>query len=157
MAAGKRTLSSRFTVFYKFFPFVGCFVFGIAAAVVWVDAFKGNGDASGPPELKWVVLGVWAVPSTCLLWFGAGLKKVRRDGEFLYVSNYRREIKVPFSEVVSVTEIIWISPPRVTVHFRAPTEFGQTITFMPRMLVLWMSHPVVQELRLAAGLPVRAG
>lgn len=59
--------------------------------------------------------------------------------------------------MATVTENLWIDIHPVTVHFRTPTEFGRTITFMPRMLVLWMSHPVVQELRLAAGLPVRAG
>jgi hypothetical protein len=74
----------------------------------------------------------------------------------LYISNFRKEIPVPLSAVESVTENTWINIRPVTICFRVETAFGRTIKFMPefRSLFLspWTSHPVVDELRRAAGL-----
>jgi len=155
MAASKQTLSSRSTIYYKFlFPAVWLSVGGTAMVGLWSFAGQGADGKDVPTAVKCVGLGMWAGGLAFVLWFCAGLKKVRRDGESLYVSNYRREITVPFSEIVSVTENLWLNPIQVTVHFRTPTEFGRKVTFMPELFWMWMSHPVVAELRNAAGLPV---
>lgn len=88
---------------------------------------------------------------TFSLLIGGTLKRVRIDQEFLYVSNYRREIALPLSSIDAVTENRWINLHPVTIHLRVPTAFGQKITFMPKGLVFgWSSHPVVEELRNAA-------
>jgi hypothetical protein len=56
---------------------------------------------------------------------------------------------VPINFIESVTENRWINVHPVTVHFRGDTEFGRTITFMPksRLMFFWSSHPVVGELK----------
>lgn len=58
-------------------------------------------------------------------------------------------------ERVSENRLININP--VTIHFRRPTEFGSSVTFMPRsrMLGLLSPHPVVGELELLAGIAGR--
>src|SRR5262249_31841465 len=84
-----------------------------------------------------------------LLWWGcAGLKKVRLDHGSFYVSNYLREIAIPVGMIERVTENRWINIHPITIHFRCGTEFGDRITFMPKLRLFGSgsSHPVVAEL-----------
>jgi hypothetical protein len=81
---------------------------------------------------------------------GAGLKRVRIDDKFIYVSNYQTEIRVPLTEIADVTQTTRVAFPTVTVHFRAPTAFGSEISFMtPARFGVWAGspHPIVDELK----------
>lgn len=71
------------------------------------------------------------------------------DGEYLYVSNYLREIKVLRSEICKVTENVFVNIHPVWIHFRRTTDFGDYIMFMPRarLFAFFSSHPIVAELR----------
>lgn len=142
-----RTLSSMQTFLMKVvFPVIWIGGFGFGTVGMWLGA-------GAPAFLKWQFLVTWIAGSAFILWSCGRLKRVRIDREFLYVSNYRREIAVPLSMIEAVTENRWINIHPVTVRFRVPTEFGQTITFMPTARFFgWSSHPVVQELREAAHL-----
>lgn len=149
-----RTLSSAQTFVVKaIFPAIWIAGFGAATLSLW---FEDASDSARPDTLiaaRWISLVVWLVFSAVVLRIGAILKRVRVDGKFLYVSNYRREVAVPLSAVDTVTENRWINIHPVTIRFRAPTAFGQTVTFMPKSRVLgWRPHPVVAELRSAADL-----
>lgn len=149
-----RTLSSAQTVLMKIiFPVVWIAGFGFGTLLLWTGAMHGVGGEPPPWAMKWQFLCIWVAGSAFILWGCAGLKKVRLDGSCLYVSNYRREIKVPLTSIASVTENRWINIHPVTIHFRVPTEFGRKITFMPKVrFFTWGSHPVVGELRHVAGL-----
>ena len=87
-------------------------------------------------------------------WICVPLKKVEMDDKFLYVSNFRKEIIVPLSEIHDVTEIVWINIHPVKIHFKSTTEFGDKIVFMPkfRMFSFFSSHPVVEKLKTSAGI-----
>ena len=77
------------------------------------------------------------------------LKKVEIDEECLYVSNYRQEIKIPFSDVYEVTEMRWLEPFWITLHLVRPSEFGDKIVFAPpyRYMAFWSRNPLVDELK----------
>ena len=142
-----RTLSSMQTFLMKVvFPILWIGGFGVGTVAMWFGA-------SAPAFVRWQFLVMWIAGSAFILWSCGRLKRVRIDREFLYVSNYRREITVPLSMIEAVTENRWLNIHPVTVRFRVPTEFGQTITFMPTAR-FWnlSSHPVVRELREAAHL-----
>ena len=128
--------------------------FGLGTLFVWLHAPTAQDGDAMPPDMRWLFLGMWIVGSALLLWSLAGLKRVRMDATQLYISNYRREIVVPFANVVDVTENRWVNIHPVTLHFRSPTAFGQRVTFMPTALIFGMfrSHPVVAQLRERAGL-----
>jgi hypothetical protein len=101
----------------------------------------------------WIFLAAWLAGIVFILWICADLKRVRMDQDTLYISNFRREIAVPLSEIDSVAENRWINIHPVAIVFRHPTELGGRITFMPtvRMFELtWAPHPVVAQLRMAA-------
>ena len=98
-------------------------------------------------------MGIWIVGTLVILWSYAGLKRVRMDSTHLYVSNYFREISIPFNMIADVTENRWLNYHPVTIHFHTPNEFGQKITFMPttRFFSFWSSHPIVAGLKRLAG------
>jgi hypothetical protein len=152
----ERTLSSASTFWMKFvFPPVWILSFGIVAILLSFGGLNDRSNAMPPPQMKFAFLGVWIVGTTLILWFSAGLKRVRIDERQLYVSNYIREISVPFSEIIDVRQNRWINSRPVTIYFRDATEFGGKATFMPRwriQLLFWRTDPVVSELRQLAGL-----
>jgi len=74
----------------------------------------------------------------------APLKRIYIDNDFLYVSNYLREIKIPLSEVRNVDEPDFSSHRRVLIWLHSPTEFGNKIVFMPP---LFRAKETVERLR----------
>lgn len=101
--------------------------------------------------MKWQFLAIWVVGSAFILWGCSRLKRVRVDESGLLVSNYLKEIRIPFDDILDVTENRWINIHPVTIHFRQSTPFGERVVFMPRVrLFAWTSHPVVGELRTLA-------
>lgn len=81
-------------------------------------------------------------------------KKVAVDDEFLYVSNYRKEIKIPLSNIADVTEIKWIRTRPITIHLKNDSEFGRKIVFTPKMngFRVFADNPVIGELKALAKL-----
>lgn len=149
-----RTVSSAQTFLMKvIFPILWIGGFGAGTVSLWLDAMPGSSGAGAPAWMKWQFLVMWLAGAAFIGWSCGRLKRVRVDREFLYVSNFRREITVPLNAIEAVTENRWINIHPVTLRFRVPTEFGQSITFMPTARFFgWSSHPVVQELRDAAHL-----
>lgn len=105
--------------------------------------------------MKFVFLGVWIIGSAFILRAYAGLKRVRVDERQLFVSNYLREICIPFSGVRDVRQNRWLNIRPITIYFRYVTEFGDRATFMPKRRIairFWRVDPVVDELKQLAGL-----
>ncbi len=152
--AAPRTISSRQTFFLKFIlpvPWIG--IFGAVTLALWLGLFWGS-QMSGPPlPLKLTFLTVLLAGGTILLRTVARLKRVRIDGDSLLISNYRTEIRVPLSDIVDVTENRALNHHPVTITLRHETQFGRTITFMPKLRFFpFLRHPIVAELRaLASG------
>lgn len=76
-------------------------------------------------------------------------KKVSVDDEFLYVSNYRREIKIPISNIKDVSQIKWYRTRPVTIYLKEDSEFGREIVFTPKLngFQVFADNPVVDELK----------
>jgi hypothetical protein len=118
---------------------------------VTLRSFLG-GSEDADPDAKWMALGVLVVGFAFIYWSCIRLKAVSVDDNFLYVSNYLKEISIPLSEIYDVTENVWINSHPVTIHLSSPSEFGDKIIFMPktRFFALFSSHPVVKELKVLA-------
>ena len=151
----ERTLSSALTFWTKFiFPALWILGFGTGTVLLWFGKLVDGNHASPPPQMKFLFLGVWVLGTTFILWASAGLKRVRMDERQLYVSNYFREIHIPFAEITDVRQNRWLNSRPITIHFRDATEFGGKATFMPkwRIQLFWRTDPVVSELKQLAGL-----
>lgn len=152
-----QTLSSGQTFVVKFvFPPLWISGFGYGTFALWTGAAHGRHGMPPPPEMKYLFLAAWLIGTAFIWWLCAPLKRVRMDGRTLLVSNFRKEISIPISDIEDVTENRWINIHPVTIRLRNDTEFGDRITFMPtaRMFGLWSSHPVVAQLRNIAATPI---
>jgi hypothetical protein len=156
----RRDLSSAQTFLVKF-VFPSLWLTGFILATVLL--FRGNiADARGypfPAEVKWLFLGGTVLGALFLYWGCMRLKRVQIDDQWLYVSNYVREIRVPLRDIEEVSENRWINIRPVTVRFRRETEMGSAVIFMPKRVWwgFWRPHPVLQEIddaiRRVRGLP----
>jgi hypothetical protein len=110
--------------------------------------FLGGSEGKDAPP-KFVFLLFWIVGIAFIYWSCIRLKDVSVDDNFLYVSNYMKEISIPLSDIHDVTENIWVNIHPVTIHLKSPSEFGDKIIFMPkvRYFSFFSSHPVVGELK----------
>jgi hypothetical protein len=121
--------------------------------VVWISGFGSATILTPAPQNKIVFLVAWSLGTTFILWANAGLKRVRIDERQLHVSNYSREICVPFSAITDVKQNRWINSRPITIYFRDATQFGDQVTFMPEQRIqFWSVDPVVNELKRLAGL-----
>ena len=148
------TLSSAWTFWTKFVLPAG---FGLGAIIVlWSNGLVDRNGAIPPFQVKLLLLGAWIPAMALILWTSAGLKRVRMDERQLYVSNYVREIAVPFSAITDVRQNRWLNSRPVTIYFRDATDFGDSATFMPKQRIqfwqFWRLDPVVNELKQLAGL-----
>lgn len=143
----RRRLSSAQTFFAKFI-LAGVFFAAAAGALALFIVM--------PLLAGWTF--TWAGALISLGWAGAvtwccfavyiPLKVVSLDGPNLWVSNFRKEIAVPLSEVKQVAEVEQFRFKLIVLDLKRPTEFGRRIKFMPgAQLRLWKEHSVVGELR----------
>jgi hypothetical protein len=152
-----RTLSSAQTFLTKFvFPAIWISGFGLGTLAQFLGGFHGPDTKPSPPDIKWVFLAAWIVGTVFIYWACARLKRVRIEDSAICVSNYLREIRIPFDAITDVTENCWVNIHPVTIHLHSTTEFGDRITFMPKVRFFgWRPHPVVAELRQLAHAPPR--
>jgi hypothetical protein len=141
----KRELSSKQTFFLKI-------ILPIFFVVMMTIAFLGIIFSSRGNELLIMVIvflmigfvGIISMYLTVMRY-----KKVSVDELFLYVSNYRKEIKIPVSVIDDVTEIKWIRTRPITIHLKNGSEFGRKIVFTPKLdgFRIFADNPLIAELK----------
>jgi hypothetical protein len=146
-----RTLSApgTFAQRYVFLVLWFCILGGINILMWWGKLFDPHGGPPSP-EAKIVFLVIWLVPPLVAAWLTRSLKRVRMSDEGLLISDYRREILVPFSAIESISPHSKVEPFQpVEIRFRAPTEFGDGIQFVPRARYGFLPwpDPALSELR----------
>jgi len=125
------------------FPTIWTLLFG--------EAVGASVREAGP---SLAILLFWIGGAVFIWWQCARLKVVHIDENFLYVSNFLKEIAIPLSNICEVTESLWSNVHPVTIHLKSPSEFGNKIVFMPtqRMFAFFTPHPVVDEIKRLARL-----
>jgi hypothetical protein len=146
-----RSISSDQTFGAKYIvPVLVILIFDTAALSLWWDPNEWPMSlvhASTDP-IRWVFAAVAVLLTVGSLWFGTRLKSVKLDDEALYVSNFRREIRVPLTEIDTVAVEGWSTSQVVAITFRSDTAFGRKIVFMPQLRFMTFSKPpVVGELQ----------
>jgi hypothetical protein len=132
-----RVISSAQTFITKFI---------LPVIVVAVLAY-GLPRAGGRFLLILAPAGLLVAASIC--WFYVRLKKVAIDSEGLVISNYIREVRVPWRDIIKVTGNRWKKTRQVTITFDRDFGFGTSVVVMPKFQFLWpgREHPIAQELR----------
>lgn len=140
----KRELSSKQTLFLKIIlPIIIGIIFVQMLVMIAVN-FRASGVLPlliVPPVYA---AGIYVMSRTTMRY-----KKVSIDDEFICVSNYRKEIKIPVSNIADVTEIKWVRTRPVTIHLKTDSEFGRKIVFTPKMngFRIFADNPIIAELK----------
>jgi PH (Pleckstrin Homology) domain-containing protein len=132
-----RVISSAQTFITKFIlPFV------IVAVLAFGLRLAGNGVLP-------IFFPVSLLLAVSVYWYYIRLKKVAIDSDGLVISNYFREIRVPWRQIVDVSGSRWVNTHQVTVTFDRDIGFGASVIFMPKIRLLWpgQESPIAQELR----------
>src|SRR5262245_13226945 len=113
----KKEISSPVTVGWKYvFPCLWIACMGVVTIALLLQATKGPG---------WIIFGLgWIIASGYLIWFARRLKFVSVDEDFLYVSQFRQQIRIPLAHVKSVKENFLGRPKLITLTLSHPSEFG---------------------------------
>jgi len=149
---GIRTISSRMTFFFKYI-FAPIWIFGFGAGTLALFMGEAQTASGGPPSLgdQLFFAAVWVVGTISIILIVRPLKRVRLDDEALLISNYRREIRVPLSQIAEIKQNVWLNTRPVTIIFRGETEFGRRVQFIPPSKMgrwkFWNEDPIVVELR----------
>ncbi len=121
--------------------------------LAWLSLFGWTTTVAflGREHQRWPMLMFAVAGAAYCVAAGAPLKRVRVGGRVLYVSNFVREVRVPASNILRVSQNFWFGVGPVTIELREANELGRRIVFMPTARFLqWRSHPVVAELRALA-------
>ncbi|MGH2372855.1 MAG: hypothetical protein ACRDIC_05180, partial [bacterium] len=163
-ASMDRTLSVRQTGLLKFvLPPVWISIVGYAGwrlllrpETVLFDYEAGAATAA----VKWLLLALLAISLLVLFAFVVPLKRVRLAADGLRVSNYVREVTVPFGAIARVRQN-WLPTFRlITLELRSGTPLGRRVIFRPAVPQrmdfwrrdYWREDALVSELRRLAGL-----
>lgn len=157
-----RTLSIRQTGLLKFvLPVVWVALAAYAVWRLWTRPEEVLADAGlGQAALKWIFLALLAAGLVVLFAFVVPLKRVQLTPDGLRISNYIREITVPFSAIATVRQN-WLPTFRlITIDLRTETPLGRRVIFMPagtQRGAFWRAEyrredALVTELRRLAGL-----
>ena len=91
---------------------------------------------------------VLAALTVFVAWVSSQTKRVGVCDGQLVVSNYRKTILVPYRQVAAVENVWWYWRRTVRIRFRAPTEFGDLVYYIPAYagLMMYFADPT-EELR----------
>jgi len=117
-------------------------------AFIALFGFEWVSSAVDLGRVDWFGAALWLIVSAVFYAMLGPLKRVRFDGTHLWISNWRREIVVPVSEVVDVYQQKWLSTSPVTITFASRSEFGESVQYMPPFSFgMWGEDPEVTMLR----------
>jgi hypothetical protein len=138
----KTRLSSSITFFWKYiFSTLWLGGFGLGTFII-VD-IHGIGEES-QPFLIGLVIGL------VFIYYGLlRAKAVYIDENYLYVSNFIKEVNIPLESIKEVSEYATSSPRLIFIKFKNETEFGKKIMFIGRShsFLFFSTHPSVKEIR----------
>src|SRR6188768_101099 len=117
-----QSLSSSITPFTKF-VLPGGF---LAALPAWIFQIQD-------PRFGYFPALCWAAACAILVWWTMPIKKVSLRGDEFIISNYRKEVVVPVSSLVKMSEDQGNRTPNIALFFEPPTSFGRKV----RIVVPW--------------------
>jgi hypothetical protein len=124
-------LSSSWTLLFKIFlPTFWLTFFGIFTLALWITNYEYYGAIPGG-ALRLGVTLFYFLGCVFLYFTVFQLKRVEADAENLYVTNYFKNVKIPFPQVDTFEEIDFLIFKIITVRLREPSSFGNSLKFIP--------------------------
>jgi len=140
---GPMRLSSCLTFIFKFiFPSV--WLLGFSAGTLSL-LMRPNERGIAIPFGVATIIGALLFSKACF-----PLKSVFAGRDGLIVSNFIREIEIPYAQIASIDENKWLNMRVTTILLKGDSAFGRELRFQPYTyftLLFWKDHPAVVELR----------
>ncbi len=142
-------VSTNMTLVYKvFIPTFWIVFFGSFVIVSFV--YKDHYQGSIPGEYLRTGAILFFLTGFAFLWLTLlRLKRVEMDKDFIYVTNYFKHYKYPWSNIEKITEHKFFHTNIVTIKFKVPGTFGKQITFVAsnKLFRLFRAdHPEIEVL-----------
>jgi hypothetical protein len=119
---------------------------GITVAIL-LSKFAGIGNTSSL-SVKLVMLFVFVTGTLFLAFTLMRLKRIEVGQEGVYVTNYFKNVRYPFSEVDGITTTSLVLFSVGTLHLKGKGSFGKSITFIPspsRFYSFFEENPGLKE------------
>lgn len=157
----RRRLSTIWTFPCKFvLPVLHVLATDALALVLYVDGIWPRARAAlhtamPDPRMQALAWAVWFLLLAVGAWNAWRIKQVETDGENLFISNFRQEIRVPIASLIDVRQNLWSGSGLVWLLLEeTPAEllpWGRRIAFMPTARMdfgfkRYQPHPIVAEL-----------
>jgi hypothetical protein len=128
----KRRLSAFSTPFWKFiFP---AFFITLLIIILILDFGRllDNYAGTGAPITGWAIaVNLFLLFISVIFYKSFGvMKRVDVDKNYLYVSNYLKEIKIPLSDVEYIGKPYSSRDVQVKLYLCSPSDFGNVIVFI---------------------------
>lgn len=111
-----------------FLPVFWTVFFG--ALTIALFAYDGQGGGLSFRTIKWVMLGIYLSGLAILYFTLFQLKRVELDDEYLYVTNYFKTYRYPFSSIRKTETSQFLFLALGIIHLTAKGKFGRRITFI---------------------------
>lgn len=123
-------VSTNLTLFYKIFiPTFWIVFFGAFTVAVFFYPAENFGSIPGTPlrigSFLFFLSGLGLFSFTLLR-----LKRVEIGEEEIYVTNYFKHAKYPFSNIEKIEDLDAIFLQTATIHLKVPGQFGKKIRFI---------------------------
>jgi len=144
----RRIVSSKMTLALKILPLCLIVVWLLSTLNLYIRYLDGD-------SFLWLIAPLLIAVSIFYAWEFIQFKKISVDDKFLYVSNYLKEIRIPFENIDAVVEQSWkgVTYP-IDISLNSRSEIGSTIRFMPEVRFghsVEDSSSVIDELKRLAG------
>ena len=141
-------ISSNLTLVYKIvLPVFWLVLVGGTTVAILLANFAGVGNTSAL-TVKGVMLFIFASGTLFLALTLMRLKRVEVGPEGIYVTNYFKNVRYPFSEVESITATSLLIFSVATLHLKGKGSFGQHLPFIPspsRFYAFFEENPELKE------------
>ncbi|HOY17461.1 MAG TPA: hypothetical protein PLC89_09220 [Haliscomenobacter sp.] len=141
-------ISSNLTLAYKFvLPIFWLVLMGSTTAAILIVKFAGVGNTS-PLVIRGVMLFIFLSGALFLALTLMRLKRIEVGEEGVYVTNYFKNVRYPFSEVEGITVTSFFIFSVGTLHLKGKGSFGQHIPFIPspsRFYSFFEENPGLKE------------
>jgi len=141
-------ISSNLTLVYKIvLPVFWLVLVGGTTVAILLANFAGVGNTSAL-TVKGVMLFIFASGTLFLALTLMRLKRVEVGSEGVYVTNYFKNVRYPFSEVESITATSLLIFSVATLHLKGKGSFGQHLPFIPspsRFYAFFEENPELKE------------
>jgi len=127
-----KVLSRNTTLFWRvFFPtfwmvFFGCFI--LATFLIGAE----RSSLLGSTSFRMGIIAFYVAGILLLLRFPMRLKRVEIDDHFIYVSDFFKTARYPFSHIKKVVEKDFLIFHPITIYLDNKGIFGDRVTFLSR-------------------------